>query len=133
MFFMDMRTFGKDFDKYNLRAQDDHGVRFVRSRIHSVYPAADDQLRIVYATEAGSTAEERFDLVVLSVGSDRRSGSGGPGRTAGGGLNARFRANQRDPAGQYVASRDLCVRRLPGAQGYSPLGHGGFGRRGLRH
>jgi heterodisulfide reductase subunit A-like polyferredoxin len=68
MFYMDMRTFGKDFDKYNIRAQDDHGVRFVRSRIHSVYPAADDQLRIVYATEAGSTAEERFDLVVLSVG-----------------------------------------------------------------
>ena len=28
--------FGKDFDKYNLRAEDDHGVRFVRSRIHSV-------------------------------------------------------------------------------------------------
>ena len=68
IFFMDMRTFGKDFDKYNLRAQDDHGVRMVRSRIHSVYPAPNDQLRLVYATEAGSTAEEYFDLVVLSVG-----------------------------------------------------------------
>ncbi len=68
IFFMDMRTFGKDFDKYNLRAKEDHGVRFVRSRIHSVYPAPEQQLRIVYATEAGSTAEELFDLVVLSVG-----------------------------------------------------------------
>jgi heterodisulfide reductase subunit A-like polyferredoxin len=68
MFFMDMRTFGKDFDKYNLRAQDEHGVRMVRSRIHSVYPTAEDRLRIVYATEAGTTAEEVFDLVVLSVG-----------------------------------------------------------------
>ena len=29
IFFMDMRTFGKDFDKYNLRAEDEHGVRFV--------------------------------------------------------------------------------------------------------
>ncbi|MCJ8500203.1 FAD-dependent oxidoreductase [Desulfatitalea alkaliphila] len=68
IFFMDMRTFGKDFDKYNLRAQNEHGVRMVRSRIHSVYPAEGEQLRIVYATEAGKTAEERYDLVVLSVG-----------------------------------------------------------------
>ena len=68
IFFMDMRTFGKDFDKYQLRAEDDHGVRFMRSRIHSVYPAPDDRLRIVYATEGGATVEEGFDLVVLSVG-----------------------------------------------------------------
>ncbi len=68
IFYMDMRTFGKDFDKYNLRAEDDHGVRFVRSRIHSVYSAPNDQLRIVYATEAGTTAEELFDVVVLSIG-----------------------------------------------------------------
>jgi len=68
IFFMDMRTFGKDFDKYNLRAEDEHGVRFVRSRIHSIYPEPDDSLRIIYATEAGTTAEERFDMAVLSVG-----------------------------------------------------------------
>jgi heterodisulfide reductase subunit A-like polyferredoxin len=68
IFFMDMRTFGKDFDKYNLRAEDDHGVRFVRSRIHSVYPDKDDRLRIVYATEAGHSVEELFDMVVLSIG-----------------------------------------------------------------
>ncbi len=68
IFFMDMRTFGKDFDKYNLRAEDDHGVRFVRSRIHSVFPDKDDRLRIVYATEAGTSVEEIFDLVILSVG-----------------------------------------------------------------
>jgi heterodisulfide reductase subunit A-like polyferredoxin len=68
IFFMDMRTFGKDFDKYNIRAQDDNGVRFVRSRIHSVFPTDNEQLRIVYATEAGRSVEEIFDLVVLSVG-----------------------------------------------------------------
>ncbi|MBI5062324.1 MAG: FAD-dependent oxidoreductase, partial [Desulfatitalea sp.] len=68
IFYMDMRTFGKDFDKYNLRAEDDHGVRFVRSRIHSVFPTKEERLRIVYATEAGRTAEEIFDLVVLSIG-----------------------------------------------------------------
>jgi heterodisulfide reductase subunit A-like polyferredoxin len=65
---MDMRTFGKDFDKYAIRARDDHGVRHIRSRIHSVFPSEDDRLRIVYATESGNNMEEQFDMVVLSIG-----------------------------------------------------------------
>ncbi|SLM33058.1 conserved hypothetical protein [Desulfamplus magnetovallimortis] len=68
IFFMDMRTHGKEFDKYSIRAEDESGVRLVRSRIHSVFPMKDDRLRLVYATESGSTAEEIFDMVVLSVG-----------------------------------------------------------------
>lgn len=68
IFFMDMRTHGKEFDKYNIRAEDESGVRFIRSRIHSIFPMKDERLRIVYATESGSTAEEIFDIVVLSVG-----------------------------------------------------------------
>ncbi|MBF0230512.1 MAG: FAD-dependent oxidoreductase [Desulfamplus sp.] len=68
IFFMDMRTHGKEFDKYNIRAEDESGVRFVRSRIHSIFPMKDEMLRIVYATESGSTAEEVFDMVVLSIG-----------------------------------------------------------------
>ena len=68
IFFMDLRTFGKDFDKYAIRAHQDHGVRHVRSRIHSVFPAENDRLRIVYATESGNNVDEHFDMVVLSVG-----------------------------------------------------------------
>ncbi len=68
IFFMDMRTHGKDFDKYHIRAQDNSGVRFVRSRIHSVFPEPGDTYRIVYSSEAGNTVEEVFDMVVLSVG-----------------------------------------------------------------
>ncbi len=68
IFFMDMRTHGKEFDKYNMRAQDDSRVRFVRSRIHSVFPEPGDTYRIVYSTEAGSMVEEIFDMVVLSIG-----------------------------------------------------------------
>jgi len=68
IFFMDIRTFGKDFDSYQVRAEFDQGVRFVRSRIHSVYPTRGDRLRIVYATEGGRKVEEVFDMVVLSIG-----------------------------------------------------------------
>jgi len=39
IFFMDMRTYGKDFEKYYNRAKDEHGVRFMRSRVHSVDPS----------------------------------------------------------------------------------------------
>jgi len=68
IFFMDMRTSGKDFEKYYMRAQEESGVRYVRSRIHSVFPLDDNQLRIVYATETGRSIEDVFDMVVLSVG-----------------------------------------------------------------
>jgi len=68
IFFMDLRTFGKDFDKYSERAKTEHGVRFIRSRMHSVLPADGDRLKLVYATESGNSVAERFDLVVLSVG-----------------------------------------------------------------
>jgi heterodisulfide reductase subunit A-like polyferredoxin len=68
IFFMDMRTFGKDFEKYYMRAEEESGVRYVRSRIHSVFPEDDNRLRIVYATETGGSIEDIFDMVVLSVG-----------------------------------------------------------------
>ncbi len=68
IFFMDMRTYGKDFEKYYMRAEQESGVRFIRSRIHTVLPREDDSLVITYATEAGDLQEEVFDMVVLSVG-----------------------------------------------------------------
>ena len=68
IFFMDMRTYGKDFEKYYERAKDEHGVRFVRSRVHTVDPVQGGDLRIKYATEDGEPKEETFDMVVLSVG-----------------------------------------------------------------
>ncbi len=68
IFFMDMRTFGKDFELYYNRAKDEHGVRFIRSRIHSIDPVADDNLEIRYADETGAEKREVFDLIVLSVG-----------------------------------------------------------------
>ena len=68
IYFMDMRTYGKDFEKYYVRAEEEAGVRFIRSRIHSVDPLEGDNLKISYVTESGEIKEEIFDLVVLSVG-----------------------------------------------------------------
>ena len=66
---MDMRAFGKDFDKYYERAKAEYGVRFVRARISDVNQSAGNgRLSVRYAAESGSVAEDEFDMVVLSVG-----------------------------------------------------------------
>jgi len=68
LFYMDMRTPRKDFEKYCVRIKD-QGARLIRSRVHSVEPVGDSgDLRIRYVTEVGGVQEEIFDLVVLSVG-----------------------------------------------------------------
>jgi heterodisulfide reductase subunit A len=69
IFFMDMRTYGKEFDKYYIRAEEEIGVRFVRSRVHSVdRVVGSEDLEITYTTEDGKIETETFDMVVLSVG-----------------------------------------------------------------
>ncbi len=70
IFFMDMRTYGKDFERYYDRARNEGGVRFVRSRIHSVQPDApgSGDLRVEYVDDLGTLHSETFDLVVLSTG-----------------------------------------------------------------
>jgi len=69
IFNMDIRTFGKDYEKYYLRARDKAGVRFIKARVHSFDEIAGERdLHIRYADENGQTQEEFFDLVILSVG-----------------------------------------------------------------
>jgi heterodisulfide reductase subunit A-like polyferredoxin len=68
VFNMDIRTFGKDYEKYYNRAKD-AGIRFIKSRIHSldeVYETGELSLR--YMDDAGLLQVENFDMVVLSVG-----------------------------------------------------------------
>ena len=73
IFFMDMRTYGKDFEKYYNRAKE-LGVRFVRSRIHTIAPGLDGDLVIEYADESGRLQREEYDMVVLSVGLEPTEG-----------------------------------------------------------
>ncbi|MDR3038291.1 MAG: FAD-dependent oxidoreductase [Candidatus Adiutrix sp.] len=67
VFYMDIRSFGKDFERYYEKAKA-KGIRFVRSRIHTVQPLKDGGLRFHYVTDHGRSATEDFDLAVLSHG-----------------------------------------------------------------
>jgi heterodisulfide reductase subunit A len=69
IFYIDIRTFGKDFERYYNRAKDDLGIRFVKSRITHVEPMDANGRHIIrYVDAAGHTQAEEFDIVVLSVG-----------------------------------------------------------------
>lgn len=69
VFNMDIRSFGKDYERYYTWAQDTYGIRFIKNRIHTVHPQpGSDELLLQYVTEDGTWQEESFDMVVLSVG-----------------------------------------------------------------
>ncbi len=68
IFYIDMRSFGKNFDEYVKRAKE-HQVRFVRAMVSRVFedPLTGD-LELRYVDESGKRQTEAFDMVVLSVG-----------------------------------------------------------------
>ncbi len=69
VFFMDMRTHGKDFERYYNEAREKHGIRFIRSRVPTIETVEGrDDVIIPYIGEDESPMEEPFDLAVLSVG-----------------------------------------------------------------
>jgi heterodisulfide reductase subunit A len=68
IFYMDMRSYGKDFDRYVDRAEEQYGVRLVRARVPEVREDPETlDLTVRYASDDGAHAE-RFDMVVLSCG-----------------------------------------------------------------
>jgi heterodisulfide reductase subunit A len=69
IFTMDIRAYGKDFDKYIERARQEYGVRYIRRRISMIkeIPESKD-LRLFYEKEDGTIVNEIFNLVVLSIG-----------------------------------------------------------------
>jgi heterodisulfide reductase subunit A len=89
IFYMDMRTFGKQFQRYREKAEKEHGVRFVRSRIHSVAPEpSDGSVWLDYAQIDGGMHSEPFDLVVLATGQRPPKGASQLAEAAGVELNS---------------------------------------------
>ncbi len=69
IFNMDIRTFGKDYEKYYLRAKEKQGVRFIKARVHTIEEVGEERnLSVQYVDETGAQQAETFDIVVLSVG-----------------------------------------------------------------
>ncbi len=76
IFMMDERAFNKEFNAYYQQAQKRYGVEYTRCRISIVRedPETND-LILRYPDENGEFVEDRFDMLVLSVGALPPSGS----------------------------------------------------------
>ncbi len=75
IFYMDIRAFGKDFDKYYDKAENQYGVQFKRSKIADITEMSDGSLELKYTYENGDIQHEIFDMVVLSIGLQPREES----------------------------------------------------------
>jgi heterodisulfide reductase subunit A2 len=69
IFFLDLRAFGKDFDRYCDRAKNQLGVKYIRSFISRTFEMPGTRnLKVTYADTAMRQTVEEFDLIVLSLG-----------------------------------------------------------------
>ncbi|NLC68824.1 MAG: FAD-dependent oxidoreductase [Clostridiaceae bacterium] len=69
IFYMDMRAYGKDFDKYISTAKDKYGVGFIRSRGAGISRNdRNGKLVVEYCDENGNACVDEYDMVVLSTG-----------------------------------------------------------------
>jgi len=68
IFYMDIRSYGKDFELYYNRAKEEHNIEFIRSRVASLSAFPDSgEVKVKYVVNE-NPVEEEFDLVVLAVG-----------------------------------------------------------------
>ncbi len=75
VFYMDIRAFGKDFDKYYEKAEKKYGVVFKRSKVADIDELPGGNLRLRYTEENGDIKYGEFDMVILAIGLEAREGN----------------------------------------------------------
>lgn len=83
IFAQDLRTADLFLDRYARRVIEEHRLRLIRHRVHSVDVDEEGRLAIRFAAEDGNVSAETFDLVVLSVGLEPDPGAGKLARDLG--------------------------------------------------
>ncbi|MCL1983533.1 MAG: hydrogenase iron-sulfur subunit [Clostridiales bacterium] len=69
IYYMDMRAYGKDFDKYVDSAKAKYGINFIRSRVAETdRDEATGNILLKHADTGGNVHKSEYDMVVLSVG-----------------------------------------------------------------
>jgi heterodisulfide reductase subunit A len=100
IFHNDIRSFGKDFERYYQRAEQLLGVEFIRSYVSITREIPETKNVVVrYATTDDGVKEAEFDMVVLSVGLNPPADSEGLADKFGIELNSHgfCKANQSNP------------------------------------
>lgn len=68
IFAMDVRSFGKGYQRYRDQAEQENQVRFVQARPHTVLADSQGGAELRYVDQTGQVQCENYDLVVLSTG-----------------------------------------------------------------
>jgi len=68
VFHNDVRSFGKDFERFFQRAENLSGVRFIRSYVSVVREIPENKNVVLRYTTPEGVKEEEFEMVILSVG-----------------------------------------------------------------
>ncbi|NLO47383.1 MAG: FAD-dependent oxidoreductase [Clostridiales bacterium] len=68
IYYMDMRAYGKDFDRYIQSGKDKYGIKFIRSRASGVELLDDGMLKLNSTAPDGTQAEDVYDIIVLATG-----------------------------------------------------------------
>jgi heterodisulfide reductase subunit A len=68
IYYMDMRSYGKEFDAYRIRAEEEYGIKFVRSRVAGITENPFTHNLTLHFVEEETPKTEEFDMVVLSIG-----------------------------------------------------------------
>jgi heterodisulfide reductase subunit A2 len=106
VFYIDMRSYGKDFDRYVERAKHEYGVRYLRHMISLIREdPKTNNLLVRYEGPDGQMIEEEFDMVVLSVGFEPSAGTKDLAERVGIELN-NYGFCQTDPLSPLATSRE---------------------------
>jgi heterodisulfide reductase subunit A len=106
IFYIDMRSYGKDFDRYVERAKGEYGVRYMRHMISSIHEdPRTNNLLVRHEGQDGHMIEEEFDMVVLSVGFEPSAGVRDLAERLGIELNS-YGFCQTDPLSPLATSRE---------------------------
>lgn len=75
VFYMDIRSPGKNYDEFVRRAIEEYGVEYIRGRVGKIYPKDDRLIVQGIDTLLGVQMEVKADLVVLATGIEAAAGS----------------------------------------------------------
>lgn len=75
VFYMDIRSPGKNYDEFVRRAQEEYGVQYIRGRVGKVYPRDGRMVVQGMDTLLGAQVEVDADLVVLATGIEASAGA----------------------------------------------------------
>lgn len=83
VFYMDVRTPGKNYEEFYQRAVDEYGVQYVRGRVSKIYQKGDKLIVKGEDTLLGKQVEVEADMVVLATAMVARSDAGDLARKVG--------------------------------------------------